>query len=210
MKRIAIIGAGMLGLQIAHHIQNDQGYIIAGFFDDNNMNIRPNDYGPILGKVSDVKTFYKKGAFDQVIIGIGYMHLQYRWQCFEQLKNDVPFLTFIHSSVVIDKSSNIGSGSFIMARSIIDDHVSIGRNVFLQIGCSISHHSSIEDNCFLGPNVTIAGRVKVEQNCFLGVGTILIDTIDIASGVQTGGGAVVTDSIHEPGLYVGVPAKKIR
>lgn len=210
MKRVAIIGAGLLGQQIAHHIKGDQGYEPVGFFDDYVTEMPIRDYGSVLGRVTDVKRLYANGTFDQIIIGIGYKHFGYRWQCYEQLHNIVPFLTFVHSSCWVDKSAHIGEGSFLMAGTTIDDHVFIGENVFLQIGCSVSHHSTVKENCFLGPNVTLAGCVTVEMNCFLGVGSVLLDSISVASGVQIGGGAVVIDTIEEAGLYVGMPARKIR
>ena len=209
MKRIAVIGAGLLGQQIAHHIRNDQGYEPVGFFDDNVVETPNPEYGPVLGRVNDVKRLFAKRAFDQIIMGIGYKHFGYRWQCFEQLRGFVPFLTFIHSSCWVDNSAQIGEGSFLMAGINIDDHVIIGENVFLQIGCSISHHSTVKENCFFGPNVTLAGCVSVGRDCFLGVSSVLIDSVSIASGVQTGGGAVVINSIEEAGLYVGMPAHKI-
>jgi sugar O-acyltransferase (sialic acid O-acetyltransferase NeuD family) len=210
MKRVAIIGAGLLGQQIAHHIKGDQGYEPVGFFDDHVMEMPVLDYGPVLGRVEDVERLYAGGLFDQVVIGIGYKHFGYRWQCYEHLHNLVPFLTFVHSSCWVDKSAHIGAGSFLMPGTIIDDHVAIGENVFIQLNCSVSHHSTIKENCFFGPRVTVAGCVTVERDCFLGAGSVLIDSVSIASGVQTGGGAVVIDTIGEAGLYAGVPARKIR
>ncbi len=208
MKRIAIIGAGLLGQQIAHHIKNDQGYEPVGFFDDNLTGALGNL--PILGRVQDVDGCYANGSFDQLIIGIGYKHFTYRWQCFERFYPHIPFLTFVHSSCWVDGSAHIGAGSFLMPGVLIDDHVSIGENMFLQVGCSISHHSVIKENCFLGPRVTVAGCVTVERDCFLGVGSTLIDSVVICPGVQIGGGAVVIDSIDQAGLYVGVPARKVK
>ena len=208
MKRIAIIGAGLLGQQIAHYIKGDQSYEPIGFFDDKVTNTQ--EHVPVLGKVQDVDSFYTNGAFDQLIIGIGYSHFAYRWQCFQRFQSNIPFLTFVHSSCWVDKSASIGAGSFLMPGTIIDDHVVIAENVFIQVACSISHHSSVSDNCFLGPGVTVAGCVKIEQNCFLGVGTIAIDSITIGPNIRTGGGAVIVDSIQEPGLYVGMPARRIK
>ena len=208
MKRIAIIGAGLLGQQIAHHIKNDQGYEPVGFFDDNLAGLQISM--PVLGKVQDVDRCYADGRFDQLIIGIGYHHFAYRWQCFQHFQTHIPFLTFIHSSCWVDKSTQIGTGSFLMPGTIIDDHASLGANVFLQVGCSISHHSTIKENCFLGPRVTVAGCVTVERDCFLGVGSTVIDSVRICPGVRTGGGAVVIDSIDQAGLYVGVPARKVK
>jgi sugar O-acyltransferase (sialic acid O-acetyltransferase NeuD family) len=210
MKRVAIIGAGLLGQQIAHHIKDDQGYEPVGFFDDKANEMPIQDYGTVLGQVADVKRLYADGVFDLIIIGIGYKHFGYRWLCYEQLHKFVPFLTFVHSSCWVDKSAHIGEGSFLMAGTTIDDHVSIGENTFLQIGCSISHHSTVKENCFFGPNVTLAGCVTIGRDCFLGVSSVLIDSVHISSGVQTGAGTVVINSIGEAGLYVGVPARKIK
>ena len=138
MKRVAIIGAGLLGQQIAHHIKDDQGYEPIGFFDDHVSVMPTQEYGPVLGTVQDVEMRYAGGAFDQVIIGIGYKYFEYRWQCYQKFRDRIPFLTFIHSSCWVDKSSRIGEGSFLMPGTTVDDHVLIGENVFIQVSCSIS------------------------------------------------------------------------
>ncbi|WP_411877815.1 acetyltransferase [Polaromonas sp. YR568] len=208
MKRIAVIGAGLLGRQIAHYIKTDQAYEPVGFFDDHVQSAT--DGMTVLGTVNDVEKQYAKGAFDQLVVGIGYAHSRYRWQCYERFKPVIPFLTFVHSSCWVDETARIGAGSFLMPRCNVADHVALGENVLLQMGCSINHHARIDENCFLGPGVTLAGCVTVGRDCFLGAGSVLIDWVNIAPGVQTGGGAVVIDSLPAPGLYVGVPAKKIK
>lgn len=208
MKRIAIIGAGLLGKQMAHYIKTDQAYNPVGFFDDHVQSVPEGP--PMLGTVNDVERRYAEGAFDQLVIGIGYAHSDYRWQCFERFKAGIPFLTFVHSSCWVDETARIGAGSFLMPRCNVADHAVLGENVLLQVGCSINHHSGIDANCFLGPGVTVAGCATVGAGCFLGVGSILIDWVKLAPGVQTGGGAVVIESLPAPGLYVGVPAKKVK
>jgi sugar O-acyltransferase (sialic acid O-acetyltransferase NeuD family) len=208
MNRVAIIGAGMLGRQVAHHIQSDQGYQPAGFFDDYAKDAGGD--GPLLGKVDDVDRLFAAGAFDQLIVGIGYMHFAYRWQCFERFRGRVPFLTFVHSSSWVDRSARVGAGSFLMPGVVVDDHVAIGENVFVQLGAAVSHHSTVGENCFLGPSAKIAGCVSVGRDCFLGVGSVVSDSVTLCPGVRTGAGAVVAASIEEAGLYVGVPARKVR
>lgn len=208
MKRIAIIGAGLLGRQIAHYISTDQGYEPVGFFDDH---LKVAEDGIVLlGTVDDVQAQYERGAFDQLVVGIGYAHSAYRWQCYERFKPGIPFLTFVHSTCWVDSTATIGAGSFLMPRCNIADHCVLGENVVLQVGCSINHHSTIDSNTFLGPGVTVAGCVVVGRDCFLGVGSVLIDSIGLTDGVRTGGGAVVTRSLTDAGLYVGVPAKKVK
>lgn len=210
MKRIAVIGAGLLGQQMAHYIKDDQDYEPIGFFDDFISTLPVMECGPILGTVQDVDRLFSRGLFDQLLVGIGYKYFDYRWQCFQRFQPHIPFLTFIHSSCFVDRSARIGTGSFLMPGSTVDNDVVIGKNVFVQVACSISHHSCLGDNCFLGPGVTVAGCVKVERDCFLGAGTISIDSVIIGPNIQTGGGTLIADSIQEPGLYVGVPARRIK
>ena len=80
----------------------------------------------------------------------------------------------------------------------------------MNVGCTIAHDTRIGDHCFLGPRVSCAGFIQIGEACFLGISTTIIDGIRVAQNVQTGGGAVVVHDIHEPGLYVGVPAKRIQ
>lgn len=80
----------------------------------------------------------------------------------------------------------------------------------LNTACTVAHDSEIEAHCFLSPRVAIAGFVKIKEQCFLGINSTIIDNITICPQTQLGGGSVVTKSITESGLYVGIPAKKIR
>ena len=82
--------------------------------------------------------------------------------------------------------------------------------ILLNIGCTIAHDSVILGNSFLGPRVVLSGYVEVGHRCFLGVNTTVIDNIKINNDIQTGAGCVVIENLTLPGLYVGLPAKKIR
>ncbi len=210
MKRVAIIGAGLLGQQMAHYVEEDGTGIIAGFFDDKVPVNTAVMQRKVLGSVNDVPSFYDAGQFDLLLIGIGYTHFAYRWECFTRFHPAIPFLSFAHSSCSLDRTAVLGVGSFLMPGCVVDNDTAIGRNTVIQSGCTISHHSEIGDNCFLGPGVRIAGCVRVGRGCFLGVGTVCIDSITLGSHIRTGGGAVLTKSALEKGLYVGVPARKIK
>lgn len=207
MNRIAIIGAGDLGVQLAHHARTSGNFHLAGFFDD----ARP--VGTIVAEVSviggtdDVEALYDSGAYDSLLIGIGYSHLAFRQKIFQRLTGKIPFATLIHPSVVVDPTCIIGEGAVLYPGCVLDAGVRIGANVLLNIGCMIAHDSEIGAGCFLSPTVKIAGFVKIDSGTTLGIGTIVIDNINIASGIRTGAGAVVTRNLVQPGLYVGVPAQ---
>src|SRR5690554_5157963 len=110
MKRLAIIGSGELGQQIAYHAIKDNQFEVIGFFDDfRNKGEIINDL-PILGSIEDVHSIFKNNQYDLLLIAIGYNHMELRRSLFEQFKSKIPFARFIHSSCIIDSSSIIEEG----------------------------------------------------------------------------------------------------
>lgn len=207
MKRLAIIGSGDLGQQIAYHALEDKHHQIAGFFDDYQPKGTKKNGFPILGGVDDVEKVFSAKEFDELMIGIGYKHFAVRSALYERFATSIPFATIIHSSSYVDQSCRVGSGTIIYPGCTVDMNAEIGENVVLNTGCVIAHDSRIGADSFLSPGVRIAGFVRVERGVSLGIGTILIDNIQIGSGIRTGAGAVVINDISTPGLYVGIPAK---
>ncbi len=210
MKRLAIIGAKDLGQLIAYHAKATSQFEVVGFFDDFCTAGEMTTNGPVLGKIADAIKHFTDNHFDQFILGIGYNHLDFRWKCYSELSQKIPAATLIHPSCYVDPSVQISSGCFLLPGCTLDAGVSIGENTLLNTSVSIAHDTTVGNNCFLGPGVNLTGFISVGSNCFLGAGTTVVDKIKINDQVQTGAGAVVTKSITESGLYVGVPAKKIR
>lgn len=181
---------------------------IAGFFDDFRAAGEATPNGPILGSVSEAAAWHQRGVIDSVAIGVGYRHLQKRAEILSSLQGAVPLFTFIHPSSWVDATATIGEGALLLPGCRVDTHAVIGAGSVLNVGCVVCHHSRIEENCFLGPSVTVAGFCRIGRDSFLGVGTVVIDNISSVPGVVTGGGAVVVDNLMEPGLYLGVPARR--
>ncbi len=210
MKRLAIIGSGDLGQLIAYYAQSDGHYIVAGFFDDYKEKGGNAGGFPILGKIADIENDYSSGVFDCVIIAIGYKHLAFKMQLYNNLKGKVPLGTIVHSSCFVAPSCTIGNGVVVLPRCTFDNNVVLEDNIFLNIGVNVAHDSMIKTNSFISPAVSIAGFAVVGESCNIGIHTTIIDNVVICNNVQTGGGAVVVKNIEIPGLYVGVPAKKIK
>lgn len=206
MKRLAIIGSGDLGHQIAHHASNDRHYTPVGFFDDFIAVGTIKNGLPVIGSFDQIFDAFNENKFDVLMIGIGYKHFELREKLFKTYNPTIPFASIIHSSSYIDKSCRIGSGVFILPGCTLDMNVVIADNVLLNTGCVIAHDSKIGRHSFLSPAVKIAGFVNVGEKVSLGIGTVVIDNIKIGDNVRTGGGAVVTRNIDAPGLYVGIPA----
>lgn len=208
-KILAIIGAGHLGQQIAYHAINDNHFNAIVFFDDFNHYKLINNC-QILGGVDNILDAYDKGLFTDLIIGIGYKHMQERSNLFNRFKDKIPFVNIIHSSCIVDPSVKLGKGIVMYPGSIIDANVVIGDNVLINIGCVIAHDTNINSNCFLSPSVNLAGFVNVGEKSILGINCTVIDNINIHSNTQIGGGSVVIKNINKNGLYVGNPVRFVR
>ncbi|MBC7761025.1 MAG: acetyltransferase [Candidatus Saccharibacteria bacterium] len=121
----------------------------------------------------------------------------------------------LYASVVADgawisPSAKIGSGTLIAPNAVISTKATLGDHVLVNISASVSHDSVLGDFVTLSPGARVAGKCRIGDGVFLGIGAVVSDGISIASGTVVGAGAVVIGDILLPGVYVGVPAKKLR
>jgi acetyltransferase-like isoleucine patch superfamily enzyme len=115
---------------------------------------------------------------------------------------------FIGPFVEIQKGVNIGRGCKVQSHSFICELVQMGEE------CVMAHGVMFINDLFrtggpacgnrnLWKSTRIGNRVSIGSNA-----TIL--PVTICDGVVIGAGSVVTHDIHEPGIYAGNPAKKLR
>lgn len=207
MKRLGIVGAGDLGVQLAHLARKTGKYEPVAFFDDSCEAGRLIAGIPVHGGLAMLEDAHSLPPLDELVIAIGYRHLEFRQQLFERLRARFRFATLVHPNAFVDPTCLLGEGAVVYAGCVLDMNSEIGCNALLNVGCVIAHDSKVGAGCFLSPAVKIAGFVQLEPSVTLGIGTIVIDNIRIASGARTGAGAVVINDLEAPGLYVGVPAR---
>ena len=205
--RLAIIGAGDLGVQLAHLARKTGHYEPVAFYDDARAPGTLVAGIAVAGGLDAIETVNEPRSFDALIIAIGYRHLAFRRQVFERLHGRFRFATLVDPSAIVDPTCVIGEGAVIYPGCVLDMNVTVGDNALLNVGCVIAHDSSVGAGCFLSPAVKLAGFVRIAPSVALGIGTTVIDNVSIATGVRTGAGAVVTDNLDDPGLYVGIPAR---
>ena len=93
--------------------------------------------------------------------------------------------------------------------------IKIGNRVNIQDNASVHtlyqrSVTEIGDDVSVGHNAVVHGA-KVGNNVLVGMGAILMDNAEIADGSIIAAGAVVlTGEKLEPGVYAGVPAKKVK
>lgn len=113
------------------------------------------------------------------------------------------FYTFIHPSVIVSRSAQIGVGTAIMANSVINANVVIGNHCTIHSNSLIGHdtkmgnynfiaaHNVLGSNNlignanFFGLNATYNNYLKIGNNCFVGMASNVIK--DIASNSKVYG-----------------------
>ena len=134
-----------------------------------------------------------------------------RFDMVQRLPKETQFFTFIHpTALIFDDNIQVGAGSFIGANSILTTNIKLGRHAILNRGNQIGHDSEIGDYFSAMPGAIVSGDVRIYDCVYMGNNSSIKEKLSIHSLSKIGMNAAVVKSIEEPGVYIGVPAKKIK
>ena len=204
-KKVVIIGAGGHAKVIADIIIKS-GDEVVGFLDDNiEKDTIVIDNYKVIGKTEDCLKF-KEDKELYFIIAIGNNFT--RKDIAE--KYNLNYYTAIHPTAIIGMQVQIEKGTVIMANTCINPNTKIGNHCIINTGAIVEHDNLIEDYVHISPNATLCGTVTVGEGIHIGAGSVIKNNITITNNCIIGAGAVVVKNIEESGIYVGVPAKKVK
>ncbi len=202
-NKIIIVGAFVEVIELAEELN----YEIVGLVDDK----KNNEYKgyPILLNDSDGSVLNKKYSGCRIVITPDMPFV--RKKLFDRYKNaGFEFENIISASSKISKSSIIGKGIIIQHGVNVSSEVIIKDFVKLNTSSNVMHNSNIGNFSTIAPNAVVLGNVKIGDNCYIGSNATILPNISICSDVVIGAGAVVVKDIIVPGVYVGMPAIKIK
>lgn len=212
MKRIAIYGAGGFGrevLTLINHInEQNQEYLIVGFYDDGIVKGTVINGYEVLGGIKDLNEIN-----EELNLAIAIGNPQTKRKIIEQINNlYINYPTLIHPSVIIGDHNyvNIGKGCIICAGVIITTNIAINDFIILNLSCTVGHDTEIGMYSSFMPTVNISGEVLIGQEVYVGTGAKIINLLNIGRETIIGAGAVVAKSLPEKCTAVGVPAKIIK
>lgn len=134
-----------------------------------------------------------------------------RYQYFEKcVQHGMSPINVISKHASIMERVRMGRGNCIAPHSILCPEVEIGSNNIVNTLALIEHEVKIGDNCHIAPKACILGRVTIGNNVFVGANCTIKDKIKIFDDVVIGAGSVVTQDIETLGIYVGIPARKVK
>ena len=198
-EQVIIIGASGHGKVICD-IVRAQGDAVLGFLDDR---AEGTCCGlPVLGKTAEAVNY--PGA--KFIIAIGSNAVRKRIA--EELK--VSWHTAIHPSAVISPSAVIGEGTVVMPLAVVQAEAVVGKHCIINTAAVAEHENRLADYVHLSPKAALGGNVWVGEGSHIGIGACVRNNIKITDGCTVGAGAAVVCDLEEPGVYVGVPARRMK
>lgn len=213
MENILILGAGGFAKEVAFLIDEINGstptWNILGFItNDGDMVGKPNGKYKIYG-VDEVLT----GADEPInaAVGIGDPKLIKKLTSKFVKNKNISFPNLVHPNVIGDWARiKIGAGNIICAGNIFTTDIQIGSFNIFNLSCTVGHDSSIGNCNVFNPTSNLSGGITVEDGVLVGTGAQVLQGLTICGDCVIGAGAVVTKSPEEPGIYTGIPARKLK
>ena len=135
-----------------------------------------------------------------------------------------------------EKTPTVGANTFVADNAALIGDVTIGENCSIWYGAvlrgdvgaiRIGNGSNVQDGAVLhgtlgvsetvlGENVSVGHNAvvhgaKIGNDVLIGMGAVVMDNAVIPDGTVIAAGAVIlANSVLEPGIYAGVPAKKVK
>lgn len=205
-ERLILLGAGGQG-RVAADVAVCMGvYREVCFLDDDLCGGDAKLPYPVLGGFSDYPSYVEDA---DLFVSLGQNAARRRWQ--EVLEAaGASLATLIHPRAVVAERVIIGAGSVVMAGAVINPDVVLGRGVIINTCASVDHDGRIGDFCHISVGAHLAGTVSVGANSLVGVGVAVRPGVTIGGDCTVGVGAAVVSDLIEPGVYVGIPARRMK
>ena len=134
-----------------------------------------------------------------------------RFDIVKRLPKETQYFTFIHPSVqIMGDNIEMGEGSFIGANSILTTNIKLGKHTLLNRGNHIGHDCIIGDYFSAMPGAIISGNVVIGGKVYVGSNSSIKEKTTVSSNITIGSNATAVKDITEPGIYVGIPAQKLK
>ena len=206
---VLLIGGGGHCASIIDVIETDNKFEITGIVEaGGTQSVGLLGY-PVIGSDNQLAELIKKTP--NCIITVGQLNSAIvRQMLFKKIKQvgaKLPII--IATSSHVAHSATLAEGVVVMHQCFVNHFARVGKNTIINNHALVEHGAMIGDFCHISTGAIVNGDVTIGDECLIGSGAVLIQGIEICSKVIIGAGAIVVNSIHQPGTYVGNPARKL-
>lgn len=116
----------------------------------------------------------------------------------------------IHPMASVSAHARMGAGCFVAAQAVVGPNAQLGIGVIVNHGAVVDHDVSVGDFSHIAPGAVLGGGVRIGPGVLVGAGASVLPGVAICADAVVGAGSVVRESLAQPGVYAGVPARKIK
>lgn len=210
MDKIVVLSGGGQSKVIISILKKNNEFEIAGYVDKvDKGELLGVDY---LGGDEILADLYHNGGVKNAVVGAGQLKEVFLKRKLAEKAIDAgySFPPVISKDAIINEDVSISRGTVIIDGVVINTGCRIGEFCLINTKASVGHDIIIGDFTHVAPGVTLTGEVQLGNNVLIGAGATVIQCTKIGDNVIIGAGAVVIDDILEPGVYAGIPARKIK
>ena len=206
IKKIGIIGFGSFTREIICNLKKP--------FD---IFINENIYDKLGYEIENTKKYYKcdilklnKFDYKKYYALVTLSNISLRKEIISELPKNTEYYRYIDKkAIIMDKNIIIGKGSIICAGTILTTNIKLGDFNQLNLNTTIGHDTITGNYFTTAPGANISGNCNFGNNVYLGTNSSIKEKIKICNDVVIGLNTGVIKNIELPGIYVGLPAKKI-
>ena len=212
MKKIAIIGSGGFGREVACLInainEESKDWDFIGFFDDVKDIGYENEYGRVLGRIKDLNSYPESLA---VVVAIA------KPSAIEVIVKSITspniyFPNLIAPDIIFFDKNNmsLGQGNIIGFGCSISCNIYIGNFNIFNCFISVGHDTKIGNYNAIMPSTNISGNVTIGNRNFLGVSSVILEKLTIGNDTTIGANSLIFRNTKDKNTYIGNPASIVK
>lgn len=212
MKKIAIIGSGGFGREVACLInainEKSKEWNFIGFFDDVKDIGYENEYGRVLGRIKDLNSYPESLA---VVVAIA------KPSAIEVIVKSITspniyFPNLIAPDIIFFDKNNmsLGQGNIIGFGCSISCNVCIGNFNIFNCFISIGHDTKIGDYNAVMPSTKISGDITIGDRNFFGASSVILEKLTIGNDTTIGAISLIFRNTKDKNTYIGNPASIVK
>jgi sugar O-acyltransferase (sialic acid O-acetyltransferase NeuD family) len=147
----------------------------------------------------------------QFIVSVGYMdNNSLRLKLYNRVKQlGGTFAAILASTAHVSKHAKIGEGTAVMRQACVNADATVGNNCIINTFANIEHDVQMGNHVHISTGAMINGNCMIGESVFVGSQSTVRQGVHIAANVYVGASSFVNRDIQEPGIYVGIPVRKL-
>lgn len=118
--------------------------------------------------------------------------------------------TIVHPAASVSPHAQVGAGCFVAAQAVVAPAARLGTATIVNHGAIVDHDVQVGAFCHVAPGAALGGGVRIGKQVLVGANASVLPGVAVCDGVTLGAGAVLAAPVLEPGVFAGVPARRVR